>query len=125
MPPNRNHLSRVNEIYKSCSSGINEGHSQYRVPDILDHYSPADLYDSSSDSIAVSSCSVVSTTSSTQTLSSNGTCSGRSTVQKSRESLMSDIEELFAQMIASVSVGEPITLTLLNRKRSNTQDVHK
>jgi hypothetical protein len=111
MQPNRGHLSRVNEFYKSHSSDSSSSISssfQYRVPDILDHHLPVDTYDSS----------IVVPSSSNTTLSST-----RSTVEKSRESIMLDIEEIFAQMIASISVGEPITLTLLNRKPSNTQDL--
>jgi hypothetical protein len=118
MHPNRDHLSRVDEYYKRHNNTTDNSSSQHRVPDILDHCLPADINDLSSSSIDVPSSNI---SASAQTLSITNGC--RSTVERSRESIMSDIEETFAHMIASISVGEPITLTLLNRKLSNLQDL--
>ncbi|KAI7904690.1 Spo11/DNA topoisomerase VI subunit A [Cokeromyces recurvatus] len=46
------------------------------------------------------------------------------TVQKSRESVMSDIEDTIEQIITSIMIGEPIKLPFLTRKLGSTQQ-HK
>lgn len=68
--------------------------SQYRVPDILDHHTQP-LFDTQRTTISSQQ---------------------RSTVEKSREELMADIEKTIEQLVMSILVGEPIKLPLVVRK---------
>ncbi|OBZ85937.1 hypothetical protein A0J61_06005 [Choanephora cucurbitarum] len=48
-----------------------------------------------------------------------------STIEKTREDLMSDIERTIMQMMHSITVGEPIQLSLVSRKQNTGQPLRK
>ena len=89
--------------------------SNISIPDILDHESFNRIMPSSTAAASSSSSSLSYQNDSNVTNDTIITASLSSTEEKSRESLMSEIEDTIEQIFTSISIGEPFKLPMKSR----------